>query len=155
MKINFTKEQYETLLKTVYMGNWVANSTAEEEEENPFDALEEYVFSFAKDYGLGHYADYIEEGNTYYPSLLIEEDEEVDGYIQNYDNCIFWDKLIFNLSRRDMEKEYGKAALEKMFDDELFLKERVFAEKYEKEFEKNGLKNLVISVDKKSNRQKR
>lgn len=48
-KITFTKEQYETLLKAVYMGNWRVSSTSEEPEKNFFDALGEYVFSFAKD----------------------------------------------------------------------------------------------------------
>lgn len=156
MKINFTKEQYETLLKTVFMGNWVANAFSIQEDGNPFDALEEYVFSHAKDFGLGYYADYVEEADTYYPSQLIEEDEDVDGCIQNYDDNIFWDKLIFNLARRDMEKEYKRAALEKMSDEELFLREKEFEKRYIKEFEKNGLKNLVISSDKKVNyRQKR
>lgn len=157
MEITFTKEQYETLLKAVYMGNWIVNSIDEETEENPFDALEEYVFSFAKDFGLERYAACVKENNTYYPSRQMEEDEEVDEYIQNYDDDIFWDKLIFNLSRRDVEKKYGEAAVEKMSDEELILKEKPFAEKYEKEFAKNGLKNLTISSGKEnvSHRQKR
>ena len=50
MKINFTKKQYETLLKAVYLGNWMVSSTSDEPEGNQFDELEEYVFSFAKDF---------------------------------------------------------------------------------------------------------
>lgn len=157
MKITFTKEQYETLLKAVYMGNWMVNSTSEETEENLFDTLEEYVFSFAKDFDLEHYAVYVKENKAYHPSRQMEEDEEVDEYIQNYDDNSFWEKLIFNLSRRDMEKKYGEAAVEKMSDEELIIKEKPFAEKYEKEFAKNGLKNLTISDGKEnvSYRQKR
>ena len=157
MKINFTKKQYETLLKAVYMGNWLANSTSEETEENPFDALEEYVFSFAKDFDLEHYAVYVKENNTYYPSRQMEEDEEVNEYIDRYDDYIFWDELIFDLARRDMEKKYGEEAIKKMSEEECLLKEQPFAEKYEKEFAKNGLKNLTISNVKEnaSYRQKR
>ena len=29
MKINLTKKQYETLAKTVYLGNWMANAQRE------------------------------------------------------------------------------------------------------------------------------
>ena len=157
MKINFTKKQYETLLKAIYLGNWMANSIDEEPEENPFDELEEYAFSFAKDFDLEHYAAYVKENNTYYPSRQMEEDEEVNEYIQNYDDNTFWDKLIFNLSRRDMDNKYGEAAVEKMSEEECLLKEQPFAEKYEKEFAKNGLKNLTISNVKEnaSYRQKR
>ena len=145
MKINFTKKQYETLLKAVYLGNWVVNSTDDEPEGNQFDKLEEYIFSFAKDFGLEHYAVYDKQDKVYYPSQKLEEDEEVNEYIQNYDDDAFWDKLIFNLARRDMENEYGEEEIKKMSVEECLVKEQPFAEKYEKEFAKNGLKNLTIS----------
>ena len=148
MKINFTKNQYETLLKAVYLGNWVVNSANEEPDGNKFDKLEEYLFSFAKDFDLEHYAAFDEQDETYHPSLELEEDEEVDEYIQDYDDGIFWEKLIFNLARRDMENEYGEDAVEKMPDEERYVKEQSFADKYEKEFEKNGLKNLTIASGK-------
>jgi hypothetical protein len=145
MKINFTKSQYETLLKSVYLGNWVINSGAEESEGNQFDKLEEYLFSHAKDFGLEGYAAYDEEEKVYYPSPELEEDEELNEYLQNYDEDTFWARLIFNLARRDMEKELGTDAVEKMSDEECFAKERPFAEKYEKEFGENGLKNITIA----------
>lgn len=148
MKINFTKKQYETLLKAVYLGNWVVNSTDDEPEGNQFDKLEEYIFSFAKGFGLEHYAVYDKQDKVYYPSQKLEEDEEVNEYIQNYDDDTFWDKLIFNLARRDMENEYGEEEIKKMSVEECLVKEQPFAEKYEKEFAKNGLKNLAISSGK-------
>jgi len=144
MKINFTKEQYELLLKIVYMGNGMINSVADESEENEFDDLEGYIFSFAKDFDLGRYVEYDKEDKAYYPSQELEEDETVIDYIQRYDDNIFWDKLLFNLIRRDMAKEHGEDAVEKMSEDEYLLKEKPFVEKYVKEFGKNGLMSLTI-----------
>jgi hypothetical protein len=148
MKINFTKEQYELLLKLVYMGNGIVNSVADESEENEFDDLEGYIFSFAKDFDLEKYVEFDKEDNTYYPSQELEEDEKVIDYIQRYDDNIFWDKLLFNLIRRDMAKEYGEDAVEKMPEEEYLLKEKSFFEKYGKEFGKNGLMNLTIKKGK-------
>jgi hypothetical protein len=144
MKINFTKKQYELLMKIVYMGNGMINTVADETEKNEFDEIEEYIFSFAKDFGFEEYVDYDKEEETYYPSQKLEEDEVVIDYIQRYDDNIFWDKLLFNLIRRDMVKEYGEDAVEKMPEDEYSKKEESFIEKYAKEFAKNGLKNLTI-----------
>ncbi|MCX5815115.1 MAG: hypothetical protein NTX75_02585 [Proteobacteria bacterium] len=157
MKINFTKKQYETLLKMVYMANSMIDAVADESEDNEFTVMEEYIFSFAKHFGSEHYVAYDEKEKRYYPSERLEEDEEVNEYIQNYDDDTFWEKLIFNLSRRDMENKYGEATVEKMSDEECLVKEQPFAEKYEKEFGKNGLKNLTISSGKEnvSYRQKR
>ena len=147
MKINFTKKQYETLLKAVYFGNWMVSSTGNEPEGNQFDELEGYIFSFAKDFGLEQLAEYDETEKRYYPSEKLEEAEEMNEYIEHYDDYIFWDNLIFDLARRDMENEYGEEAIKKMSEVERFAKKQPFAEKYEKEFAENGLKNFTMSGD--------
>jgi hypothetical protein len=148
MKINFTKEQYETLLKAVYMANSMIDAVADESEDNEFAAMEEYIFSFAKHFDSERYVAYDEKEKRYYPSERLEDDEEVNEYIQNYDDDTFWEKLIFNLSRRDMENQYGEALVEKMSEEECLAKERPFAEKYENELGKKGLKHLTISSGK-------
>lgn len=146
MKINFTKKQYETLLKAVYLGNWMVNSTDDEPEGNQFDKVEEYICSFAKDFGLEQYVTYDEGDKAYYPSRMLEEDEEVDGYIQRYDDYIFWDNLASSLAGRDMVNEYGEEAIKKLSDIERFTQKQPFAEKYDDEFAKNGVKNLIIAA---------
>jgi hypothetical protein len=44
-----------------------------------------------------------------------------------------------------MLDKHGPKALEKMSDQDFFKEEEAFAEKYRKEFAKNGIKNLTIS----------
>jgi len=39
------------LLKMVYLGSWMANS-AKDEPNGEYDAIEQYIFSLAKDFGL-------------------------------------------------------------------------------------------------------
>ncbi len=145
MKINFTKAQYETLIKAVYLGNWVVNSTEGETVDEDFDALEEYILSFAKDFGLDQYVEYDEGEKKFYASRELEEGE-IEDQIQRYDDYTFWDKLIFNLAERDLIRKYGERAVEKMADADRFEKEQEFLEKYEQEFSRNGIRNLVIKV---------
>jgi hypothetical protein len=149
MKINFTKEQYETLIKAVYLGNWVVNATEAETVDENFDGLEEYILSFAKDFGLEQYVDYDEGEKKFYASKELEE-TDIEEHIQRYDDYTFWDKLIFNLAERDLLHKYGERAVEKMTDVERFEKEQTFLEKYEQEFSVNGIRNLVIKVKAKS-----
>jgi hypothetical protein len=144
MKIDFTKAQFESLLKLVYMGSEMVNSILDDSEENEFDDIEQYTFSFAKDFGLEACVEYDDKEKIYYPSLKLEDDKSVVEYTHRYDDYTFWDKLIYNLARRDMVKEYGEDKVEKMSKEEIFIKEQSFAEKYEKEFTDHGLKNLMI-----------
>lgn len=148
MKIDFTKEQFELLLKTVYLGNWMVKSTEEEPSETDFDAIESYILSLAKKFGLERYVDYDEEDGKCYPSKDLEEDLEIEGLIQRYDDYTFWEKLIYNLARRDMDHKYGERVIAQMSPEEHLTKEQPFIEAYEKEFESHGLRNLVIKSSK-------
>lgn len=145
MKIQFTKEQFETLLKAVYLGARTVNVYEDDIEGNEYLELQKYIFGFAKDFGLEKYADYDEEQKVVWPSADLEEDEALNELIDRYDDFTFLDKLIYNLAGRDMLDKHGPKTLEKMSDQDFFKEEEAFAEKYRKEFAKNGIKNLTIS----------
>jgi len=53
-KIEFTKDQYETLLKIMYCGEWILNSykTKEDKVYKESVQFEQFIFSFAKDFKL-------------------------------------------------------------------------------------------------------
>ena len=148
MKIDLTKEQYELLVKAVYLGNWMVKSTGEESADSDFDMIESHILSFAKDFGMGQYADFDKEEERHCPSRELEDDAELDGYIQRYDDYTFWEKLIYNLARRDMERKYGERPIARMTPEDHLVKEQPFIEKYEKEFEENGLRNIVVKPPK-------
>jgi len=145
MKIQFTKEQFETLLKAVYLGARTVNVYEDDIEGNEYLELQKYIFGFARDFGLEKYADYDEEQKVVWPSADLEEDEALNELIDRYDDFTFLDKLIYNLAGRDMLDKHGPKTLEKMSDQDFFKEEEAFAEKYRKEFAKNGIKNLTIS----------
>lgn len=148
MEIKLTKEQYENLIKLVYLGNWMVNAIRSgapgDERIKKYDEIEQYIFSFAKDAGLEKYIEFDKEFNQFFPTREFEEDPELEQYRQDYDNEIFWQELADRLGSRDFLRQYGEETIKKMSQKERFLKEQEFIIKYEEEFEKNGLNNLEI-----------
>ncbi len=150
MNIELTKEQYEYLMKLVYMGNWMASANYFEEKsghKGEYDALESHIYSYAKQAGLEKYVDYDEDSKEYMPGLALREDEELSQYIGEYDNEIFWDELVTRLAQRDLVKQIGKEAFKKLENQERWEKLEPLIDKYEKEFMKKGIERLNLNQE--------
>ena len=145
IEIKFTKKQYEDLIKMVYLGDWMINSVRFDNIIEKYNETEQHIYSFAKDAGLDKYIKFDSELNRFSPTSELEDDEEIDEYIEEYDNANFWEGLIYRLARRDVIEKYGEKAIEKMTSKELLEKGDPFVEKYKDEFEKNDTKNLKIT----------
>jgi len=153
MEVKLTKEQYENLIKLVYLGNWMINAIRSGSEGDPrikkYEDIEQYIFSFAKDVGLEKYIEYDEKFKQFFPTEDFDEDPEMEQYRQDYDNEVFWQELADRLGSRDFLKEYGAEVIRKMDQKERFLREQEFIIKYEEEFEKHGINYLEIVKNKK------
>ena len=144
MKINFTKNQYEDLVKLVYLGAWMINAHRTDDAVNRYEDVEQYILSFHRDFGMEKYIGYDEELNKYFPTGEFEDDTDVDEYKEEYNNDTFWDELIHRLARRDLIREYGETGVFTMSLEEIMEKEQPFIDKYEEEFGINGIENLEI-----------
>lgn len=144
MKIEFTKDQYESLIKLVYLGNWMINAIRVDDRIKKFDDLEQYIYSSAKEIGLDKYIEYDTKLKKFFPTKDFEENSEVSQYMDEYDNEAFWDGLVDRLARRDFIREYREEAIRKMSWQDRMEKESPFIEKYEEEFEKYGIDRLEI-----------
>ncbi|MBI4699456.1 MAG: hypothetical protein HY758_11300 [Nitrospirae bacterium] len=144
MHIEFTKEQFKDLLRLVYLGNWMVNSIRIDDVVGKYNDLTNHIYSHAKDAGLEDYVDHDETAKKYCPGTRLEEDNEVEKYLDEYNDENFWDELIHRLSARDVIEKYGEDLSKKVTFEELLKKEQPFIDKYAEEFEKNGIKNLVI-----------
>jgi len=130
------------MMKMAYLGGWLANAfKAGDDRDMELEELEDYIFSFAGDFGMEELVEQAENGKVY-PTQ--EYEEMMDEYIDAYNRETFWDDLVNDLARRDFIEHYGKEAIEKMEITELFEKEQPFIEKYENEFYDNGLQNLRL-----------
>lgn len=148
-KIYFTREQFEALLKLVYLGNWVANANRDGSPENPrkeeYEKLENYIFSFAKQFGFGEYVDDEEVGKgNFYPTRTFEEETDVRKFIEEYDEETFWDEIIDRLGERDFYQHYSEDEIQKMSQEERFKKLYEFIDKWAEEINENGIERMRV-----------
>jgi len=147
MKIYFTKAQFENLLKIVYLGNWMANAIHNGTEEDPLDggleAIEHYVFAFAKDFGLENLVEYSKDFEQFFPTDAF--DDLMIEYIDKYDEDCFWEELFYRMTDRDFERAYSNEEIEKMEMLELFEKQEPFRDKWDKEISERGIERLEIN----------
>jgi len=145
MEIEFTKEQYDSLIKLVYLGNWMINSIRDGGKEiKKYDEIEQYIYSFAKEFGFENLIEYDAQIRQYFPTWELDDNPEVEPYRQDYENEVFWDELTDRLARRDFIKKYGERTVKGMTAEERMEKEQPFIEQYEKEFYKHGVDRLEI-----------
>ena len=143
MKIELTESQYKTLLKMVYLGNWMVSS-AKGEPDSETESFEQYVASLAGEFGCAPFVGLDEETNAYYPTEEFEETAGVVDIIGEYNMRTVWEEMILSLARRDLVAQYGEEAVTAMSDEEMMEKEYPLMQKYEDEFRDNGFENLMI-----------
>jgi hypothetical protein len=142
MQIILTKEQYEKLMELVYLGNWVVNSYRADDRLDEFDRMAEHVLSFAPSSGYQDRVEFDEFEGRYFPSRKF--DEELQQYIDEYDDDVFWNTLIERLAERDLIRAHGEETVNRMEWDEYNQKIEPLLKKYEKEIDDNGVENLEI-----------
>ncbi|NTV80523.1 MAG: hypothetical protein HGA24_03770 [Candidatus Aminicenantes bacterium] len=145
MNVQLTKEQLAALVKLVYLGNRMANDWRTDDVIEEYDEVESLVLEAAQKHGLGDYVEFDEETKKAIPSGELEEKmtETVDFYNDNS----FWDQLIYRMADRDYVRKCGEQALEELYTEKGMERERPLIEKYEKEFNENGLDRLEVRRD--------
>ncbi|PIS48076.1 MAG: hypothetical protein COT17_00090 [Elusimicrobia bacterium CG08_land_8_20_14_0_20_51_18] len=137
--LKFSKTEYERLLKMVYLADWVINSHRVGDTKTDYSRLEGKVFSYAGTAGLGKYAEIDRERGVCRPSIEIDEDEEIQNFIDEYDEDVFWEDLCWDLAERDLARRYPDCPPEERFTRLCRLYDA-----YGAEFEASGLENLFL-----------
>ncbi len=141
--IEFTKEQFEALLKLVYMGEWVVNAhRLSADHIGKFRELENHLYANASHYGLADLAIIDSDSGKAYPSRKLEFDDEIHTYFNEYDNENFWDELCDRLAVRDAIKTHGEQKLRDMDPYERLTIISDLEEYYREKFSIEGLDNL-------------
>jgi len=141
MKIEISKTQYKTLVKALFLANWVVNVHETDEPDDEFERLEQYILSQGKFFDLKN-VEYDEKHGKYYHDSDFEM--KTVKLLDDFVDVSFWDELTERLAERDFVNALGEQAILKMSHDERFAKFYEFAEPYEAEFSKTGIDNLVI-----------
>ena len=151
-EIELTKDQLLALLKAVYLGNWMANAHRDGSQEYPhredYEAIEDYIFSYAKQFGFDKYVDDEDAAEgRFYPTRDFEERTDVAELHDEYDEESFWDELIDRLGERDFHRHYSQDEIKKMNRDERFARLNEFIDKWTDEINENGIERMEIKKD--------
>ncbi len=142
MKIEITKEQYKKLVELMYLGDWVVNACRNEDYVKDYEDLEQAVYSHAKEADCQEYVEYDEEEKEYCNTIELDRNQKLDGFIDNYDDEIFWKELVERLAERDLYKKFGEKEVSQMSPEKYLEEVMGFEETYRKELEDNGLDNV-------------
>ena len=136
MKIELTEQQYRYLLDLVYIGNWVINSTREDDRIQEYDQVESLVFSHCLQHRMGKLVEL-------YKGDLIPSRAFADGgiheVIEHYEDVLFYEILAEELALRDMDGEPVTG------ENYSALMDRIDA--YLSEFDRNGTDNISVDLD--------
>jgi len=147
MKINFTKAEYRLLAEMLSVADWVMHSRCNEDEVcyKKYRTLRNKIFSHYKEFEANDIIDAGFENDEYY-----ETDELLnhihENFMSKFEEEIFWDELIYKLSLRDILSQISVDVFEKMDPMDRISKTEEAKEPYVNEFEKNGLKNVIIKL---------
>ena len=136
MKIEFSKTQYKTLVKALFLASWVVNSHKTEKPDDEFERLEQYILSQGKFFDLKN-VEFDEKHGKYYHEMDFEQ--KTLKHLDEFVNETFWVELIDRLAERDFFNALGKSEIRQLSQDERFSKFYEFAE--------HGIDNLVIRAD--------
>lgn len=135
--LELSPEQYKTLLKLVFTGNWV-----DEQNDSVTTELIQKLCLLAKDVECESMIQNDEETNTLMPS------DELFGELMDttmaYEEDVFWESLIHRLSERDKIAEIGEEKYEAIdLEGRMAMVEPLY-DKYEKEFSEHGINRIYI-----------
>jgi hypothetical protein len=146
MNIEFSKTQYKTLVKALFLASWVVNSCKTEGPDDEFERLEQYILSQGKFFDLKNVELDGKDGKYYHD---MEFEQKTLKHLDEFVEETFWVELIDRLAERDFFNAMGESEIRKMSRDERFTKFYEFADPYEAEFAEHGIDNLVIRSDEK------
>ena len=105
MNIELTEQQYRYLLDLVYIGNWVINSTRENDRIREYDQVESLVFSHCLHHKMRRLVEL-------YHGELIPSRAFADGgiheAIENYEDVVFYEILAEELALRVSGAKEGR-----------------------------------------------
>ena len=136
MELKLTDKQFRYLLDLVYIGNWVINSTRENDRIREYDQLESYIFSHCADMKMSKLIE-LYEGEII-PSRAFAEGG-IHEAIMAYEDNVFFEILAQELALRDLD---DPPVTEENYDE---VMERM--NEYLGEFQRHGTDHVTVEMD--------
>ncbi|MCL6548177.1 MAG: hypothetical protein K6T30_04615 [Alicyclobacillus sp.] len=140
LSIELTPEQYRRLLILVFLGEWIINGSAlDEERRKDLRDVADYIYSLADRFAAEDWVEYCSECGGHHANERMEN--ELFPIVDEYDEETFWDVLSYHLAYRDVMTTAGPdQELTKELEMRLWRRK----EQYDQEFEKHGLDHVRL-----------
>lgn len=138
MRIDISKQQYERLVKLIEYGMWVVDSENPDSPNEDYREVEQTILAGAEDFAFNDIF-LNEEENLLEPSPLLQND--IFQILDSYEDMVFWDKFVYYMARKDIEKEN----LTHNYNEEQYMERLMELEDYYHEhFERFGVSKVTI-----------
>lgn len=146
MKIDFTRDEYLTLLTAMQVAEWVlhAHHVEEPPETQAFRDLEQKLFALAETFGCAELVEYVEDEARFYPSAAFDEASPAMDFVEDYENDSFWNELLERLVERDLLRQLGEKTVDALDPEEREIREEPYRRVYGEEFAAHGVDRLEI-----------
>lgn len=135
MNIELSEQQFRYLLDLVYIGNWVINSTRENDRIREYDQVESLIFSHCPEHKMSKLIEYAQ--GEVIPSRSFS-DGGIHEAIEQYEDVMFYEILAEELALRDMDGEPVTPENYKVLLDRI--------DTYLAEFDQNGTDNISVDL---------
>lgn len=147
IKIPLSKEQYISLVKVIYLGEWLVNShRIPPDWDKEMDDISSYILSYANGFESDDLLQYDKTLNKTFPTRKLEEMLQ-EKYVDEHNNEVFWDELTGRLANRDFRNKYTEKEIAEMDTVKRIIAIEDIMEKYDKEFVENGLENVIVNIN--------
>jgi hypothetical protein len=145
MNLEMNRAELERLLEVVCLGEWLLNAHLDPKEHSAaHEAALQKFLALAEENGLGYLVETDEETGDLRPSAALRARIDVAGYVQDYDDAVFWDELALNLAERDLMNEIGKDSFKTLPPAERHERVEKLAQKWDAEFDAHGVERLGL-----------
>lgn len=148
MDIPFTKQQFKTLLRAVWIAETVKNryTATDEEVDTDIQNLEQYIYSLAKQAGCENCVTFDDTTHTYLPTTQLEQGMGAIQDMSEYNENIFWEKLEQGMMARDIHELYTDEQWASLSAEEADTLQEQLLERWQAEFVAHGV-NRLRAVD--------
>lgn len=146
MQIEFSREEFRTLMDMAYIADWVVNSrSVPGEKQSELADLRTKIFSFAEAAGFSELVDADSAAGGFSESRLFEDQLEEKGYLEDYEEDVFWYELASRLALKYLLDEMGEDVLRSLSNQERFMRRSDMQDQIEEVFYREGLRPLTLA----------
>lgn len=144
-ELKLTKRQYKTLLELVSLGEWMVNAIRTEPLLT-YAEVAQLVYAGAQAAGCGDAVERETEGGKFYPRDETKPGTKLADFKDAYDEETFWEELVGRLAERDLLREHGADAFERLKPEERISAQCALEDRYNDEFCERGLERLELVI---------